>query len=396
MSYRICTRCLMDTSDPDIRFLDGGVCNHCTDFLHRKATLPKGEEREAVRQKIVEEIKKKGKGKKYDCLIGVSGGRDSTYVAYVVKKLGLRPLAVHLDNGWDSELAVHNIQKTLKKLEIDLVTEVLDWDAFKKIQLAFLYSSTPDLELPTDHAIRTTLLHTARKHKIHYILNGRNYSTEGILPAGWSYGPFDWKYMSAVHKKFMGRKIRNFYHLNLLKYLWYTLVYRTNDINILDVVDYEKDSATNILVNELGWTEYGDKHYESVWTRFFQGYILPKKFGYDKRRAHLSVLILNGQISREQGLEKLKEDRYLRVEAEDDKEYVMKKFDLTTSAFDEIMARSNKTFTDYPNNSKIFLPRESAHMFRMLKFAASLGILPKTFGRNLLEQGENDASADSF
>jgi len=381
----------MDTSDPGIRFFDGGVCNHCTNFLHRKATLPKGEKRESACQQIIQEIRQNGKGKKYDCIIGVSGGRDSTYVAYIVKKLELRPLAVHLDNGWDSELAVHNIQKTLKNLDIDLVTEVLDWDSFKKIQLAFLHSSTPDLELPTDHAIRTTLLRLARRHRIHYILNGRNYSTEGILPIDWSYGPFDWKYMRAVHKRFMGRRIRNFHHLSLGKYLWYTMVYRTNDVNILNLVEYEKESATAILVNELGWTDYGDKHYESVWTRFFQGYILPRKFGYDKRRAHLSVLILNGKISREEGLELLKDDTYMREMAEDDKEYVAKKFDLTISEFDKLMARPNKSFRDYPNDSKIFRPRENSQTLRALRIAAALRIVPPTFGKNLLEHRNNSA-----
>lgn len=382
--YQICTRCLMDTSDPEIHFHDAGACNHCTDFLRRKAARPKGEERDAMLQKILRDIRERGKGKDYDCLVGLSGGRDSTYVAYLAKKLGLHPLAVHVDNGWDSELAVHNIHETVKALDLDLVTKVLDWEGFRKIQLAMLHSSTPDLELPTDHAIRATMLGMARKHKVHFILNGRNQSTEGIVPEEWSYGPLDWKYMNAVHKKFMGTRMRSYPHLTLPQYVWHTLVYRTKDINILDLVDYEKESATRVLIDELDWREYGDKHFESIWTRFFQGYILPKKFGYDKRRAHLSVLVLNGEITREEGLIMLQGKDYLRDQAEEDKAYAVKKFGLTASEFEQLMASPNKTFRDYPNNSWVFRPKDNPRLLRMLRLAARFRILPPTFGQNLL------------
>ena len=256
MTYQICSRCLMDSSDPQIQFTDSG-CRHCEQFLSIKTRLPTGKGRDDARDRLVGDIKKAGKGKQYDCIMGVSGGTDSTFVAYTAKQLGLRPLAVHLDNGWDSELAVMNIENTLEKLGIDLFTNVLDWNEFKGIQLGFLYASTPDLELPTDHAIRATLLNAAIKYKVRYIISGRNYSTEGILPISWSYGPLDYKYIKAVHKEFIGGRIHNFTRLTLMRYLWITIAHRPRDIGILNYVDYNKSAAVNTLENELGWRNSG-------------------------------------------------------------------------------------------------------------------------------------------
>lgn len=386
MTYQICSRCLMDSTDPEIQFTDAG-CQHCEQFLSIKMRLPTGKARDDACDRLVGDIKKAGKGKQYDCIMGVSGGTDSTFVAYTAKQLGLRPLAVHLDNGWDSELAVMNIENTLEKLGIDLFTNVLDWNEFKSIQLGFLYASTPDLELPTDHAIRATLLNAAVKYKVRYIISGRNYSTEGILPTSWSYGPLDYKYIKAVHKEFIGGRIRNFTRLTLMRYLWITIAHRRRDIGILNYVDYNKSAAVTTLKNELGWRDYGDKHYESVWTRFYQGHILPVKFGYDKRRAHLSVLVLNKEISREHGLEILAENEYQTGQAKEDKQYVLKKFGLTDSDFDAIMNTSPKTYRDYPNHSKIFLPGEGSFSMNALKVLRKIGVLPPTLTANAVSLG---------
>ncbi len=305
-SYQICTRCVMDTTDPDISFDEKGICNHCHEYNKMKERLFTGGEVKRRLHGLVEKIKKCGKGKEYDCIIGVSGGVDSTYVAYLVNRLGLRPLAIHLDNGWDSELAVSNIQKVLEKLGIDLYTYVIDWEEFRDLQLAFLKASTPDFEIPSDHAIISLMHQTAKKLKVRYILVGDNMRTETHLPAAWSRGHLDWRYIQNVHKQFGSIPLKTFPHMDIITRNWYRLTQRA--IPILDYMDYRKKDAMEILENELGWRYYGGKHYESIYTRFFQGYLLPRKFGYDKRRAHLSSLVCSSEISREQALEELKKN----------------------------------------------------------------------------------------
>ena len=283
--YQICTRCVMDTSDPDISFDAHGVCNHCIgyDQLVSRQLLTGAEGTDAL-GRIAETIREEGKGKPYDCIVGVSGGVDSTYVAYVVKKLGLRPLAVHLDNGWNSELAVKNVENVLKKLGIELFTFVIDWEEFKDLQLAFLRASTPDSEIPTDHAIFSLIYRMAAKFKVRYVLPGFNARTESHLPAAWSQGHYDWKYIKSVHDRFGRVPLATFPHVNLAQFTWYRLTQRW--VSVLNYVDYVKKDAMQVLEKELGWRYYGGKHYESIYTRFYQGYILPRKFGYDKRRTH--------------------------------------------------------------------------------------------------------------
>lgn len=351
--YRICTRCIMDTSDPEIVFDENGVCNHCYDYdrLVAQKVIP-GEAGRAYLEHLVERMKRDGRGKPYDCLIGVSGGVDSTYVAYLVKKMGLRPLAVHVDNGWDSELAVKNIEEALTRLGIDLYTEVLDWEEFRDLQVAFLKASTPDSEIPTDHAIWAVLGNMADKLKVRYIVSGFNVRTESHLPRAWSYGHFDWKYIRSVYRRF-GRtgRLKTFPHIGFFTYYRRLLTHRR--VDILNYIDYDKSEAMQILEKELGWRYYGGKHYESIYTRFYQGYILPTKFGFDKRRCHLSSLICSGEMSRAAALVELERPAYAPSLQEEDREYVIKKLSLTDEEFEAILKAPPKTFWDYPSYSRI-------------------------------------------
>lgn len=355
-NYRICTRCIMDTTDPDIEFDENGVCNHCREYDKRvKERLRVDEAGQQKLKELVNEIQIRGRNKKYDCIIGVSGGVDSTYVAYLVKKLGLRPLAVHLDNGWDSEVAVRNIEKALKKLGIDLYTYVVDWDEFKDLQLSFLRASVPDAEIPTDYAIRVVLYQVAAKEGIQFIVTGSNVATEGHLPAKWSYGHVDWKYIRSVHKKFGKVRLKTFPHRSLLGFLCDIFIKRITAINILNYAPYVKNDAVRIMERELGWEYYGGKHHESIYTRFLQAYILPRKFGIDKRKTHLSTLICSGQMTREEALEEVKNDPYPTDEMmRNDTGYVLQKLGLNDEELEEIMSLPIKTFKDYPSNYWLF------------------------------------------
>lgn len=346
--YRMCTRCVMDTTDPEIVFDENGVCNHCHtyDRLVREHIVD-GEAGRRRLEKLVNDIKRAGRGKQYDCIIGVSGGVDSTYVAYLVKQFGLRPLAVHLDNGWDSELAVKNIEETLKRLGIDLYTEVLDWEEFRDLQAAFLKASTPDSEIPTDHAIVAILGNMAAKFRIKYILIGNNVRTETHLPRAWSQGHFDWKYIRELHKRFGTRPLKTFPHFDFFTY--YLRMLTQKRIAILDYVNYSKKEALRVLQDELGWRYYSGKHYESIYTRFYQGYILPVKFGFDKRRCHLSSLICSGEMTREQALEELRIPTYSPSMQEEYREYVAKKLGFSDEAFTAMMNAPKTSYWDYPS-----------------------------------------------
>lgn len=346
--YRICTRCVMDTTDPDITFDEHGVCNHCHTYDRMvREYVHEGEAGKRKLEQVVAEIRRAGKGKQYDCAIGVSGGVDSTYVAYLVKKLGLRPLAIHLDNGWDSELAVKNIEETLKRLGIDLYTEVLDWEEFKDLQVSFLKASTPDSEIPSDHAIFATLSNMAAKLGIKYVIVGNNVRTETHLPRAWSQGHFDWKYIREVHKRFGTRPLKTFPHYGF--FTFYLRMLTQKRVPILDYVNFTKKEALRVLQEELGWRYYGGKHYESIYTRFYQGYILPEKFGYDKRRCHVSSLVCSGEMTREQALEEIKSPTYAPTMQEEDREYVVKKLGLTDDEFTAIMSAPKKSYWDYPS-----------------------------------------------
>lgn len=341
----------MDTSDPEIVFDDAGICNHCYRYEDQsQRRVAPTNERDIRLNELVTEIKAQGQGRDYDCIIGVSGGVDSTYVAWLTKRLGLRPLAVHLDNGWNSELAVANIEKTLERLSIDLSTFVIDWEEFKDLQLSFLKASTPDGEVPTDHAIVALLYRAAVKHGLKHILLGTNVASEAIMPLKWGYGYSDYRYIEAIQKRFGSKKLQTYPHYTLPKLAENMFLRKIRIVPILDFVNYHKEEAMKCIESDLGWTYYGGKHYESIYTRFYQAYVLPKKFGIDKRRAHNSNLVLSGQMSREAALLGLQARTAPEDLIRDDMEYVCKKLNLSQAEFDALMALPKRTFLDYPNS----------------------------------------------
>lgn len=337
--YQQCSISVMDTiADPDITFDTKGISNYYYEYLAKEKTdVPKGAEAEKKLAEAVRLIKEAGKGNKYDCITGVSGGVDSTYLAYLAKKLGLRPLIVHFDNGWNSELAVKNIENIISKLGFDLYTLVVDWEEFKNIQLAYLKASVIDIEAITDHAIIGTLYKLAAENNIKYILSGANVVTENTLPKSWIFNKIDHVNIKDIHDQYGTMKLKTYPLFNSTKKRLYTKLRSIETIYLLNYVPYNKAEVKNIIKNELNWKDYGGKHYESVFTRFYQGYILPVKFGVDKRKAHLSDLIFSGQISKAEALEELKKPIYDTTQLLEDYEFMLKKFNLSEKEFEDIL-----------------------------------------------------------
>lgn len=340
----------MDESASDIVFDEEGICNFCKEYKKLISNRIVENPGDTALSKIVNSIKENSKNNEYNCIIGVSGGVDSTFLAYKVKELGLRPLAVHFDNGWDSELAVINIENTLRKLDIDLITYVVDWEEFRDLQKSFLQASTPDGEIPTDHAVTGTLYWAAYKYNVKHIITGLNYSEEGLLPKSWSYGHIDWTYIKDIHKRFGQNPIKTYPYYTLTKLFYYTFIKKIKRVGLLNYIKYDRTNATNIIKNKLGWKKYGWKHHESIYTRFWQAYVLPEKFGIDKRRAHLSNLICSGRISREEAINELTKNRYGGHKLNEDMEFVIKKLGYTPEQFQSIMDLPIKSFYDYKNN----------------------------------------------
>lgn len=366
-SYQICSKCILDTNDDaEIIFNEDGVCNYCLSY-NETAKINSLNNREDIDNKLNEiiiKIKEAGKNQKYDCVLGVSGGVDSTYVAYKAKELGLRPLIVHYDNGWNSELAVMNIENIVKKLDFDLFTFVNDWHEFKDIQLSFFKASVIDIELITDQAILAVTYKVAKKYNIKYILSGSNISTEEILPKSWYHWKIDVLNILAIHKLFGKTKIKNYPTLGFFEHLYVTRVLKINNLHILNYLHYSKAEAKDTIIKKLNWKDYGGKHYESIFTRFYQSYILPVKFKVDKRKAHLSTLICSEQITREQAIAELKLPIYDPDKLADDYEYVIKKLGLTVSEFEAYMSLPIKKHTDYPS----YFNRHYKYQLQLSKF----------------------------
>lgn len=351
--YKQCNRCVMDTSDSEITFDERGNCNHCNEFFDRTSKLTyQGEESDKKLIALVEKIKKAGKNKKYDCILGISGGIDSCYAAYIAKNHGLRVLTVHMDNGWNSEPAVKNIKYVVGKLGFDYESYVLDWEEFKDLQLAFLKASVPEIETPTDVAIPAALHKVAAKYNVKYILSGGNFATEGILPKEWHYNAKDVTYLKAIQKQFGTKKLKTFPTFGFLKEIYYKFVKGIRIIYILNYVPYAKKEAVSLLEKELDWKYYGGKHYESKYTGFVQSYILPEKFNIDYRRATFSTQICAGEITREEALAELTKKPYDAIKAEEEKIYLSKKLGISLDEFNEIMALPPKSYKDYPNDKK--------------------------------------------
>lgn len=352
--YQICTNCVMDTTDPEISFNEDGICNHCTFFeeVQKKNWFP-NEEGKRKLDSIIAQIRENGKNSKYDCVIGLSGGVDSSYLAYVLRKCypELRILAIHIDGGWNSELAVHNIKNIVEILDIDLYTGVIPWEEMRDLQLAYFKSQLANQDVPQDHAFFATLYDVADKNGIKYFLSGSNLATESILPAAWGYSAMDAKQLKAIHKRFGTVKLKRFTTVSFFKLrFFYPYIRKFKIISPLNYLPYDKDDAKSTIMKEINWRDYGGKHHESKFTKFFQAHWLPEKFGFDKRKAHLSSLIVAGQINRDEALAELKKPLYDERELQEDKEFVHKKLGISVAEFEEIMARPNKTFLDYPSD----------------------------------------------
>jgi N-acetyl sugar amidotransferase len=341
----ICSRCIMDDSVKEISFNEKGECTFCE--IHDELEIKFSLGREATEQlgKIVEKIKKEGRGKRYDCIVGISGGKDSSYTLVKVVELGLRPLAVHFDNGWNSELAVSNIEKICTKLDVDLYTHVANWEEFRDLQKAFLLASVPDGEVPTDWSITSVLYTIANKLGVKTIIGGNTFRTEGTTPLSWTYQ--DPKYIKAIHKQFGSKKIKSFPIMSAFKFLYYSLIKQIRWVRILYYLPYNENNAVQHLKDHYGWRNYDGKHFESTYTRFFQSYILTKKFNIDKRKLHFSAKIRSGQLTREEALLQIREDPF--KDGWEAIAYNLKKLQLTPEEFEEIMKREIKSFKDYPN-----------------------------------------------
>lgn len=353
LRYQICTICVMDTSDPDITFNHDGVCNHC--LQHRRELRDQVVDGNAGRRRldsISDRIKREGVGKAYDCVIGVSGGVDSTYLVWLAKQLGLQPLAVHLDNGWNSDIAVKNIATALQRLKIDLYTHVIDWEEYKDIQRAFLLASVPDVEIPTDHAILACLSQTARRHRIRTILSGVNTRTESHLPSAWSQAHIDYGYIHDVHRRFGSGTVRTFPHYSFTDYLRHIRL-GSGTITILDYADYTREKAVDTIQRDLAWRDYGGKHHESVFTRWYQGCYLPRKFGFDKRRSHLSSLISSGELDRQVALAELQQPPYDETLQDQDCEYVAKKLGFTRPELNVLFSNKLAKFEEFHSYRRI-------------------------------------------
>lgn len=343
----MCTRLVVDTTDPDISFDSEGVCNYWHDYQRFLAGLPTEEQRQTILEQTVKRIKLHGQKKKYDCILGLSGGVDSSYLAYLVTSLGLRPLVVHFDNGWNNELAVANIENICNKLNLPLQTFVMDWPEFRDLQRAYFKASVLDLEVPTDHMIFGALYKVARSHGIRFIISGNNYRTEWLLPKKWWYRKFDLVNLRSIHKHFGERPLKHLPALGVYQAAWNQMCYRMQDIKMLDLIDYRKQEAKDLLMSEFAWRDYGGKHFESIFTRFYQGYILPNKFNIDKRKAHLSNLILSGQLTRLEALKELEQPTYDPQLQQQDKRYVAKKLGFTEKEFEDILHLPNRRHEEF-------------------------------------------------
>jgi N-acetyl sugar amidotransferase len=343
----------MDTSDPFIVFDKDGNCNHCVEFFEKTSKLVyQGEESDKELAIALKEIKEQGKNNQYDCLIGISGGVDSCYVVYKAKQLGLRPLAVHMDNGWNSEEAVNNIKKVCGKLNVDYQSYVLDWEEFKDIQLSFLKASIVEIEIPTDTAIPAALHKVADQHNIKYIISGGNYATEGILPDSWFYDPKDFKLLKAIQSEFGTKKIKSFPAFDYKKEIYYKFFKGVKMFYLLNYIPFSKEDAMKTLQEELDWKYYGGKHYESKFTGFVQSYIQPVKFNVDYRKATFSTQICTGEMSRADAIKELEKPPYNPDKIDQEKEYVAKKLGVSPEEFEGILNLPPKTYRDYPNDEK--------------------------------------------
>jgi N-acetyl sugar amidotransferase len=364
---QVCARCILDTTVPEIIFDAQGVCQYCKIYDELDRQFPLDEFSSSRLIELISKIKLAGKGKKYDCIVGVSGGTDSTYTLWKAVQLGLRPLAVHFDNGWNTQVAVKNIRRICEKLKVDLFTYVVNWEEFKDIQISFLKASTPDVEIPTDVGILSTLFKTAKVEGVKYILYGHSFRAEGVAPIGWSY--YDGRYIRAVQNKFGTKKIVTYPNFTLTNFIFYNFLSGIKMIPILNYFHYSKSETKELLEKELAWEDSGGHHHESTYTHFSHSYLLPKKFSIDKRKVELSAKVLSKQMSRSEALSVISEEYPYHQNIVD---YTISKLGLSKGDFEVIMKNGPKSFKDYPSYLTLI------KIFRIpFKWAYQLKVIPE-------------------
>lgn len=356
--YQICTNCVMDTTDSMIQFDENGVCDHCNTFYNKILPNWHTDERgERELREIVDRIKKAGKGKDFDCIIGMSGGIDSSYLTYIATvQFGLRPLVFHVDAGWNSQIAVNNIEKLIDNLGLDLYTEVIDWQEMRDLQLAFFKSGVPHVDAPQDHAFFATMYNFAEKYKVKYILTGANYSTECIRnPIEWMYYQSDAIQLRDIHKQFGARPLKAFPTTTILRHKVYLRYLKgIQVVTPLNYIPYHKADAMRLLSEKFGWQLYPQKHFESRFTQFYEGYWLPVRFGYDTRRVQFSSLIVTDQMTREEALEKLSHPPYNKETIAHDFEYVATKLGISTDELQSYMDAPKRSHKDFRSQQSIY------------------------------------------
>lgn len=350
-NYQICSRCVMDTSDHQINFDKNGVCNHCLEFDSNtvKRWFPNNEGQVRLNA-LFDTIRRSGRNKEYDCIIGLSGGVDSSYLALVMKDSGLRPLVVHVDAGWNSELAVFNIEQVVKYCGYDLHTHVMDWLEIRDLQLAYLKAGVANQDVPQDHAFFAALYHYAVQNKIKYVISGGNIATESVFPMSWHHSAMDAINLRAIHRKFGNRPLIHYKTISFFKYYFhYPFVKGMTVVRPLNFMPYNKGHAVKELKEKVGYKEYGRKHGESRFTKFFQNYYLPEKFNQDKRRPHLASQILSGEVTRDEALAELKKPLYDDLELREDTLFVAKKLGISPEELEYFIKADSYDYTEFAN-----------------------------------------------
>ena len=357
-NYQQCVRCVMDTSALDIIFSNNGICNYCTEFIEKISyNFQDLEKKKVSLNNFIQKVKNDGKKKRYDCIVGVSGGIDSSWTLVKIKELGLRPLAVHMDNGWNSELAQNNIANLVQKLDVDLYTHVINWDEYRKLMQAFFDADVIDIELLYDNAMLAVNYQQAKKYNLKYIISGSNTATEGMrMPSTWNWFKYDKKNIIGIARKNGIKKLTTFPAIGIIQYIYNTFIKKIVWVRFLDYLNYDKFIAIDNLEKNYNFKPYQHKHNESIFTRFYQGYILPKKFKVDKRKLHYATLVVSGQISREAACRELEKSTAYnsKEEMKNDISYFLKKMKWSDDQLNHYLARPELSHYLYPNEKILY------------------------------------------